>query len=78
MISVQKTYEVECGTDHFDSNFADNPQHVITSEDCIQIFDQTSDYKVAVFSEKWYYLKNGIGPLVSRQDFSAARCISGS
>ncbi|KAK0939373.1 hypothetical protein LTR29_009118 [Friedmanniomyces endolithicus] len=72
-----RVYEIECDTDHFDTDYSTNPIYVAHLEECIAACDKTTGCQVGVLYGAACYLKHGVNPAIHMPGALGARCISG-
>ncbi|KAK0365113.1 hypothetical protein LTR91_004130 [Friedmanniomyces endolithicus] len=59
-----RVYEIECDTDHFDTDYNTNPIYVAHLEECIAACDKTTGCQVGVLYGAACYLKHGVNPAI--------------
>ncbi|KAK0284971.1 hypothetical protein LTR35_000308 [Friedmanniomyces endolithicus] len=72
-----RVYEIECDTDHFDTDYNTNPIYVAHLEECIAACDKTTGCQVGVLYGAACYLKHGVNPAIHMPGALGARCVSG-
>ncbi|KAK0266327.1 hypothetical protein LTR12_005416 [Friedmanniomyces endolithicus] len=69
-----RVYEIECDTDHFDTDYNSNPIYVAHLEECIAACDKTTGCQVGVLYGAACYLKHGVNPAIHMPGALGARC----
>lgn len=72
-----RVYQIECDTDHYDSDMRNGPVYAGDLEDCIAKCDAATGCQSVVMTGSACYLKYGVNKGFTKKGLSGARCLSG-